>query len=694
MKIRNLLTIITIGGLIISCGELDSIRVDITQGADYPARQIHLDFHTSEFVEGIGEEFHKEEFQEALQLAYVNSINLFAKGWHGWSYYDTEVGHRHPHLAFDLLAAQIEACREIGIETCIYFAAGHAESDAARRPEWQARDREGHPVVRKKLTATNPTDARPHGTWTYMAPVDAYLDHMTRQTEEICRKYSVDGFWYDGVYTHPVSYNRELLAEMKTKGLNPDNNHAVFLYGVAKWSTFMQNCRDIILKYHPSASVFFNGTTEIHNEKKNYELSIHRFNTKHDLEDLPTTSWGWYDKFPLRSKLFHNKGKPLVAMSGKFHEGWGEFGGFKHPDAMRYEAASMIAFGAGCNFGDQLHPSGKIDLETYRNIGTAYEYVKQIEAFGVGGRPISNLGMWFSGGIAADEGVTNMLLESKIDFEVIGIENDLHRFEVIILPSSTNLDEKAVKELEAYLSGGGKLLVLGSAALNAEKSEFLLPVGAAYEGPAETDIDYMLVEQDIGTELVQSPFLCNYPALRTKLSPGAQVLAQVYEPYFSRTHGKYFSHRNTPPKTKPEDHPAVIRNDNVVFFAHPIDRIYFEFGARVHRDVFINALQLLYDEPMLEISGMPSSARVSLLHQPQFNRYVAHLLYVTPIKRGRVHVIEDLVPIYDVEVLLNVPERLARIYTVPQGQMLKPQQMERITLPKVEMHQAVVFEYQ
>jgi len=39
-------------------------------------------------------------------------------------------------------------------------------------------------------------------------------------------------------------------------------------------------------------------------------------------------------------------GMPLTGMSGKFHTVWGEFDGFKYTDALKYEAASMISFGA------------------------------------------------------------------------------------------------------------------------------------------------------------------------------------------------------------------------------------------------------------------------------------------------------------------------------------------------------------
>ncbi len=73
----------------------------------------------------------------------------------------------------------------------------------------------------------------------------------------------------------------------------------------------------------------------------------------------------------------------------------------------------MIAFGSVCNFGDQLHPTGLMDPQTYRNIGEAMAYVEQIEAYGPGGKPHSNLGLWFTGNTQADIGVSKMLLSDR-----------------------------------------------------------------------------------------------------------------------------------------------------------------------------------------------------------------------------------------------------------------------------------------
>lgn len=87
-------------------------------------RQVHLDFHTSGEIDGIGSRFSKEQFQKALKEGHVNSITLFAKCHHGWAYFPSETCEMHPHLDFDLLGEQIAAAHEIGVKTPVYISAG------------------------------------------------------------------------------------------------------------------------------------------------------------------------------------------------------------------------------------------------------------------------------------------------------------------------------------------------------------------------------------------------------------------------------------------------------------------------------------------------------------------------------------------------------------------------------------------
>ena len=94
------------------------------------------------------------------------------------------------------------------------------------------------------------------------------------------------------------------------------------------------------------------------------------------------------------------------------------------------------------------------------------------------------------------------------------------------------------------------------------------------------------------------------------------MLASIREPYFSRTISHYCSHANTPYRLEDAAHPAVIRKGNVVYVAHDLDRLYHEQGARVHRDLFYNALKLLRTRPLVT-ADMPSAGRMNLLHQPE-----------------------------------------------------------------------------
>ena len=61
-------------------------------------RQVHLDFHTSEHMPGVGSKFDKKQFQEALIEGHVNSITIFGKCHHGYFYYPTKVGTVHPTM--------------------------------------------------------------------------------------------------------------------------------------------------------------------------------------------------------------------------------------------------------------------------------------------------------------------------------------------------------------------------------------------------------------------------------------------------------------------------------------------------------------------------------------------------------------------------------------------------------------------
>jgi hypothetical protein len=453
----------------------------------------------------------------------------------------------------------------------------------------------------------------------------------------------------------------------------------------------MRQVRALVTKLRPKATVYFNPSPRVNNRSM-FGERLFDLNTQQEIEDLPT-AWGGYDNLPIEAKFHLGEGSRGIAMSGKFHKAWGEFGGFKSPAAIKYEAAAMISFGFGCNFGDQLHPSGMMDPSTYRNIGEGYAYVEKIEEYGPGGTPYSRLGLWLGLEEDADRGVSDMLMEEQIDF-VIASKRNLEKLSTVIVPSTPCLSGEEAEMLNAWAKRGGKLIVIGEGAMDVGKSRFIVDVGADYVGPAAYDVDYTVVNPTVSANMVETPFLNRIPALRAKITTG-EALARIREPFFSRSYEQYNGHDNTPYRLNDADHPAVVRNGNIMFFAHAIDKAYRANGMKLHRDLFHNARTLLGDMSALQVEGMPSGGRVSLLKQAERNRYIAHLLYSPVIGRGDVEMIEDFPRLDNVRITLSVPEKIRRVKMIPGDIPIALQQSATgvtIKVPPFSMHSGIVFE--
>jgi len=64
-------------------------------------------------------------------------MTVFAKCHHGFSYYPTEVGTRHPNLAVpDLMGARIEALHGIGAQALIYVSIMWDDLAGEKEPGW------------------------------------------------------------------------------------------------------------------------------------------------------------------------------------------------------------------------------------------------------------------------------------------------------------------------------------------------------------------------------------------------------------------------------------------------------------------------------------------------------------------------------------------------------------------------------
>jgi hypothetical protein len=120
-------------------------------------RQVHLDFHTSADCEGVGADFDPEVFAQTVEMGRVDSMTVFAKCHHGFSYYPTEVGTRHPNLAVpNLMGAQIEALHGIGVLAPIYVSIMWDDLAGEKEPGWVVARRDGSLMIRPHSPTSRP----------------------------------------------------------------------------------------------------------------------------------------------------------------------------------------------------------------------------------------------------------------------------------------------------------------------------------------------------------------------------------------------------------------------------------------------------------------------------------------------------------------------------------------------------------
>ncbi|MGL5506607.1 MAG: hypothetical protein ACRDB0_01750, partial [Paraclostridium sp.] len=158
-------------------------------------RQVHLDFHTSEYIDGIGEQFNAVEFAQTLDEASVNSITCFARCHHGWLYYPSKNKQEmiHPNLKNkNLLIDQIDECHKKNIKVPIYTTVQWDGYISENYPQWLSRDYEGNVIDTQRVP-------QPHfyNTICVNSPYREYFKNHIVDIIESIGVDRIDGFFMD-----------------------------------------------------------------------------------------------------------------------------------------------------------------------------------------------------------------------------------------------------------------------------------------------------------------------------------------------------------------------------------------------------------------------------------------------------------------------------------------------------------------
>ncbi len=136
----------------------------------------------------------------------------------------------------------------------------------------------------------------------------------------------------------------------------------------------------------PDAGIFYNSRWGLQFEDEAQHYS------QVEIESLPTGGWG-YGFYPLWSRYARHFGLPMLGMTGRFHRSWADWGGLKHPAALLWECAGILATGGAVSIGDQLHPRGLLNGAVYDVIGEAFADVEALEAYCQDAPPVAQIAL-------------------------------------------------------------------------------------------------------------------------------------------------------------------------------------------------------------------------------------------------------------------------------------------------------------
>jgi hypothetical protein len=666
---------------------MNKFWIDPTQAAlpKRPWRKIHLDFHNSQHIPRIGERFDAAEFGNTLAGANVDAIVVFAKDMHGYFYYPSAYGPVHRGLDFDLLGAQVEACRKRGIAVYAYYCTVWDNHLAETHPEWL--------LIKRDRTNYLPKFDEAPG-WTALCLAhDDFIQLMLDHIAEFVARYDLDGPWLD----MPTMKDSECfcpacLQQMREQGMDPFNTSDQRHHKQALHLRFIQRVADVVRAIRPGSQIDYNNVVNWFGigERAPYQDNL-------DIEALPTSFWGYY-YFPTVTRFARTFGKATYGMTGRFQNAWADFGGLKQPAQLHVELAGIVAHGAHVSIGDQPPPHARLDPAVYHVIGQAYARVKSFEPYLEGAVPVTEAALMV-GGLPCDSpatptnyGLVKLLTESRIQFDLVEPQANWERYRLIVLSEELHVDAALAERLRAYLASGGAVIVVNNA------GDWLEQFGFRYEGPSPFKPAYMVAQHG---DWPAYEFALYEGASRWRADDaGADVLAQLGEPLFQRSGAHYTSHAQTP-FDHPTGHAAIARQGNLALFGFPLGLSYFNHGYWIYRELFQRVLRALLPDPLIQ-SDAPLSTELAMTHQAANDahgeRCLVHVINWSPARQSPRHptFYEDPIPLTDVTVRVNLPSAATKARAVIAGVDLPIEHNDdgsvAVTLARVPISEIICFE--
>jgi len=578
-------------------------------------RAVHFDFHTMPGIYDFNRDWDAAAYAQRLADAHVTYINMFAQCNLGFAYYPTKIGIPYPGMKGDMFGDLLEECHKRGIRVTAYINVGLNHEQARRHADWCQVNKDGQILWGNR-------DGSFFRTMCYNAP--GYRKYLLDTIAEICA-YPIDGLFCDCMGLRPC-YCTKCTDDMLERGIDLNDEKAVTDFSYEQILKISADIRDIL---GPDRNLMLNAG--VHWDLRKLEKHI-------EVECLPSGGWG-YDTFPKQAAYARNIQDTVLYMTGRFQAGWGDFGGYKTVASIENDCWDAVMNGCGLMIGDHMHPAEIEERDIYRDIGNIYAKFMRYEPWTDKCSYLPEIGVLTDSKGPLNEsyaGLARMLGELKYNFDIVNVEGDFSRFDVLILPDDLRCDEKLTLKLRAHRAKGGKILTTGFSGLIPGDSMWALDYRFAYEGHDPSNVSYFTFK-NLPEGTADMRWSDYSEGILMKAAPD-DVLAEHWKPYFNKGWNGQHGVRYVPPEKK-TGHAAAAIHGNTAHIAFRIFDAYAQHAMREHKRLVQQILEQFIPEKLLKTERLNSTARVTATGCDEFT--LVHCKVDYPEVRGKMGIVEE-----------------------------------------------------
>jgi len=671
-------------------------------------RQIHLDFHTPDFVK-VGRKFDAKQFFDTLEEAHVNAVSVFATCHHGNSYFDTETGMRHPGLDFDLFGRMAEEASKRPVALLAYVSMNVNEVQAAHHPDWHALRPDGSSVNSQILQDGYELY------WTWLCPNRSGLleDFFYPHVDELLDRYAVDGLFIDMAGYLPEScFCEKCVSMMRAGGMDPRDiaDHNRFNHEtIQKIAAELRRRLDERRPGMRLQMAGFNAYGEAHKARgilSDFYIESLAYQT------------GW-DYFPLAARYFRRFGLPVVGYTGRFLKSWGDFGTEVSAHQLKTQLSMHLAAGVASGIGDHMHFDGRLNRAVYAKIGEAFEFVKQRQPWCVGLTPAKEIGILVPEGVETNaatmdrenpfltvtdsyKACAKLMTELHYQYEIIDAHTPLEGLAAVFINDGL-FDAPFAQRVSRFVEEGGWAFV-GAHALWPEdekvRETWCALIGVRSFGFSDHEGEFYEATDPrvAGDPIPDMPHRVHLRAVDAEFADDVEPLARGWRSPNARSREKFYGHYFGPASAETTAAVAVrpVGKGGVILIRPQLLAAYLRTGYFVHRALVAKLLDAFLPEQR-RVLRTNAPSLVELAFGRKDGRYILQALPFVADRRDRSSFESTNEAIAFSGIWVDIPPvgDVKRVHDPVAGRDLSWEKVEgrvRVQLPPFSEHLLVVIE--